>query len=252
VTKYYAAVSGRRSRKKKQGWVKGMMTSGRRGSYKLVNSSSKQRHTTRHDKEEGGEEEGSGDENSGSIGDSNSSNSGNNAKKRGGYAATRFFTAGLGNLSPSPLLLGGRRNEESDGGGDGGRAYPRTAILFRPHTGRTHQLRVAAKSLGVPILGDGRYGGGRLDSDASAGGRDVSEEDEDASAEDDWDRTYLHASAIHLRLDDGEGVAIWSPPPFDRLFSPAELGDVFVGMMEKHCDCPEILEAMRGGRAQIM
>lgn len=32
-------------------------------------------------------------------------------------------------------------------------------FLFRPKTGRTHQLRVVAKSLGSSILGDSRYGG---------------------------------------------------------------------------------------------
>ena len=49
------------------------------------------------------------------------------------YAVTQFFSYGLG---------GGLR-----------------AYLLRPRTGRTHQLRVALKSVGVPILGDARYGG---------------------------------------------------------------------------------------------
>lgn len=35
----------------------------------------------------------------------------------------------------------------------------RRAYLLKPFTGKTHQLRVALKSLGVPILGDARYGG---------------------------------------------------------------------------------------------
>ncbi|GAD00582.1 TIGR01621 family pseudouridine synthase [Agarivorans albus] len=35
----------------------------------------------------------------------------------------------------------------------------RRLFLLKPHTGRTHQLRVALKSLGAPILGDTRYGG---------------------------------------------------------------------------------------------
>jgi tRNA pseudouridine32 synthase/23S rRNA pseudouridine746 synthase len=32
-------------------------------------------------------------------------------------------------------------------------------FVLKPHSGRTHQLRVALKSLGSPILGDERYGG---------------------------------------------------------------------------------------------
>lgn len=32
-------------------------------------------------------------------------------------------------------------------------------FILHPHTGRTHQLRVAMKSLSAPILGDVRYGG---------------------------------------------------------------------------------------------
>ncbi|MCI7479223.1 TIGR01621 family pseudouridine synthase [[Pasteurella] aerogenes] len=44
-------------------------------------------------------------------------------------------------------------------------------FVLQPQTGKTHQLRVAMKSLGSPILGDERYGGNRVKSD----------------------RTYLHA-----------------------------------------------------------
>jgi tRNA pseudouridine32 synthase/23S rRNA pseudouridine746 synthase len=37
----------------------------------------------------------------------------------------------------------------------------RALVLLMPETGRTHQLRVhAALGLGVPILGDPRYGAG--------------------------------------------------------------------------------------------
>tara|TARA_B100000676_G_scaffold307331_1_gene365523 strand:- start:15571 stop:16659 length:1089 start_codon:yes stop_codon:yes gene_type:complete len=32
-------------------------------------------------------------------------------------------------------------------------------LALRPHTGRTHQLRVHCEVLGTPILGDGKYGG---------------------------------------------------------------------------------------------
>jgi tRNA pseudouridine32 synthase/23S rRNA pseudouridine746 synthase len=41
-----------------------------------------------------------------------------------------------------------------------GRGAGTTWVEFRPQTGRTHQLRVHAKHLGAPILGDALYGGG--------------------------------------------------------------------------------------------
>lgn len=53
-------------------------------------------------------------------------------KGKDNYAISQFFSAGLG---------------------DGYRLF-----LWRPKTGRTHQLRVAMKSLGSPILGDKLYG----------------------------------------------------------------------------------------------
>ena len=64
-------------------------------------------------------------------------------------------------------------------------------------------------------------------------------------------RTYLHSCAMHLKLDDGEEVTIWSPPPFDRLFFPCDktsslIEDVFMGLMEKHCECSHILDLVRG------
>ncbi|MCT8868377.1 TIGR01621 family pseudouridine synthase [Shewanella xiamenensis] len=60
--------------------------------------------------------------------------------------------------------------------GDGLRLY-----LLKPHSGKTHQLRVALASLGVPILGDALYGS------------DVA------------DRCYLHAYCLHFRYQHGDG-----------------------------------------------
>jgi tRNA pseudouridine32 synthase/23S rRNA pseudouridine746 synthase len=70
----------------------------------------------------------------------------------------------------------------SAGLGNGLRAY-----LLKPATGKTHQLRVALKSQGAPILGDARYGG--------------------AAAE----RTYLHAWALRFSAF-GEDFALLAPP----------------------------------------
>eukprot|EP00976_Prorocentrum_cordatum_P075466 1181919-Prorocentrum_minimum.AAC.4 len=53
-------------------------------------------------------------------------------------------------------------------------------FLLKPETGRTHQLRVAMKSLGAPVLGDPTY----------------SHADEAKQ----HSRTYLHATAIRFRL----------------------------------------------------
>lgn len=58
--------------------------------------------------------------------------------------------------------------------GDGKRLF-----LLKPHTGKTHQLRVALKSLGAAILGDPLYSDGSLDGD----------------------RTYLHAFHLAFSLN---------------------------------------------------
>ncbi len=55
-------------------------------------------------------------------------------------------------------------------------------FLLKPLTGKTHQLRVALKSIGSPILGDEIY----------------------ASSEDKSDRTYLHSYFLNFILYDKE------------------------------------------------
>ncbi len=71
-------------------------------------------------------------------------------------------------------------------------------FTLRPSTGKTHQLRVALKSLGTPILGDQRYGGLAAD------------------------RGYLHAAA--LRFDyEGESIELCAPPTLGRWFNDSEV-----------------------------
>lgn len=93
LRKCYLALSDQ-APSKKQGWIKGGMSKGRNGSWRLTRD----------------------------------------AEHR---AVTRFCTQ---SLRPGMRLF-----------------------QLAPHSGRTHQLRVAMKSLGAPILGDARYGGSPAD-----------------------------------------------------------------------------------------
>ena len=80
-------------------------------------------------------------------------------------------------------------------------------FLIKPHTGKTHQIRVALKSLGSPCAGDERY--------ANA---------DEARKE---DRGYLHAYALRFSLY-GEVFEFVSPP---------DKGDRFVS-----CECTTQLQ----------
>ncbi|WP_394222061.1 pseudouridine synthase [Alteromonas gracilis] len=59
-------------------------------------------------------------------------------------------------------------------------------FIVKPHSGKTHQIRVALKSVGAPILGDSLYGGAPAD------------------------RLYLHAWHLRLPLSTGE-ITVTAP-----------------------------------------
>lgn len=73
-------------------------------------------------------------------------------------------------------------------------------FVLRPRTGKTHQLRVAMKSLGAPILGDALYGGSAAD------------------------RGYLHAYALAFTLA-GEAHRFVCPPQWGERWPQAALVD---------------------------
>jgi tRNA pseudouridine32 synthase/23S rRNA pseudouridine746 synthase len=68
------------------------------------------------------------------------------------------------------------------------------AFICKPHTGKTHQIRVALKSLGSSILGDARYGKSAAD------------------------RMYLHSFALCFSYQ-GEHIEVYCPPADGRLFT---------------------------------
>ena len=62
-------------------------------------------------------------------------------------------------------------------------------FILKPQTGKTHQLRVAMKSLGSPILGDSLYG----------------------KNTENIDRTYLHAARLQFEFK-GQAFDVFIPP----------------------------------------
>lgn len=76
------------------------------------------------------------------------------------------------------------------------------AFLVKPHTGKTHQIRVALKAIGSPCAGDERY--------AAA---------EEAKKE---DRGYLHAYALRFTFGE-ETFSFVLPPEEGERFMSAEM-----------------------------
>ncbi|HTK34959.1 MAG TPA: RluA family pseudouridine synthase [Caulobacteraceae bacterium] len=79
-------------------------------------------------------------------------------------------------------------------------------VELRPETGRMHQLRVHLASIGRPILGDARYGGG-LTLNGSA-----------------VPRLMLHARALRFPHPDGGSMRVEAPPPEDFREAAARAG----------------------------
>ncbi|MBN2647293.1 MAG: TIGR01621 family pseudouridine synthase [Thiotrichales bacterium] len=75
-------------------------------------------------------------------------------------------------------------------------------FLLKPHTGKTHQLRVALKSLGSPIIGDLRYQATEVAAD--------------------FDRGYLHAYGLRF-LWHKDWIEICQAPGEGSLFQQANL-----------------------------
>lgn len=73
-------------------------------------------------------------------------------------------------------------------------------FFLKPLTGKTHQLRVALKSLGAPIIGDPLY---------------------HAAVANAPDRGYLHAWSLRFDLD-GESLSFMAPPRHGELFLRAD------------------------------
>ena len=81
-------------------------------------------------------------------------------------------------------------------------------FLVKPHTGKTHQIRVALKSLGSPIAGDTRYANS-----------------DEAKLE---DRGYLHAYALRFELQGKDYSFVQAPKSGERFLSQEMLAQLEV------------------------
>jgi len=122
-------------------------------------------------------------------------------------------------LAPHPVKTGLMRIDEKNGK----RARTRFEVLEKfsvyalvrcqPFTGRTHQIRVHARSAGMPIVGDELYDGSKLNlSSLKPNYRLKSKQVEKPLIE----RVALHAAELRLPHPvTGAGVMITSPMPKD-------------------------------------
>jgi len=69
-------------------------------------------------------------------------------------------------------------------------------VAAKPHTGRTHQIRVHLASLGTPIVGDFKYGAQQARGKGAIA-----------------DKLHLHARAIDIAHPDGGRLQVTAPPP---------------------------------------
>ncbi len=81
-------------------------------------------------------------------------------------------------------------------------------FILRPYTGKTHQLRVALKSIGAPVLGDEAY--------------------YKKTTENTWpDRAYLHSYAMKFRIRE-KGYKFICKPDIGQYFSNKAFGRALV------------------------
>lgn len=97
-------------------------------------------------------------------------------------------------------------------------ALPNVGRLFlvKPHSGKTHQIRVALKGIGSPILGDTLYGGV------------------------DCDRAYLHAYSLRFTIGT-EDYCFICPPNSGEHFSKKQVNEKVTVTLAEHWQEPWLL-----------
>ena len=127
--------------------------------------------------------------------------------RRGAYKLTRSPKADSPPAAVTKFASRGVRGASP--GGD----RPLRVLLMRPLTGKTHQLRVCAKSLGAPVLGDAAYGGADTNKNAN--------KNDGAGGE---DRGYLHAAALRVAMPGGNVMDVVCKPTEGREWTHLSAG----------------------------
>jgi len=244
LVKYYTGLSFGKPQKKKQGWVQGWLYRGRCKSWMLATEPTKTTAKTTTTTTQ-------------PLPDNTTIHSNSNSTVQNGlFCKTRFFTAGLGHLSSS-----------LSSSSSSSYAVPKTLLWFRPYTGRTHQLRVTAKSVGLALAGDDIYAGNHKGN--HKGGisrtclhatalylppeivRALPQRQEDGDGDGDEMRHH-HVISNHNNntttntwaMDEDGGITIWSTPPFGTYYeasndcsssSSSSWNETLMGLLDKHC-----------------
>ncbi len=101
------------------------------------------------------------------------------------------------------------------------------AFLCRPYTGKTHQIRVALKSVGAPIIGDPIYHE-KVERQPEPISPDRGHPDRVSPDRVSPDRGYLHAWQLRFVLA-GETFVFRADPTIGELFKLPELAELLAG-----------------------
>jgi tRNA pseudouridine32 synthase / 23S rRNA pseudouridine746 synthase len=89
--------------------------------------------------------------------------------------------------------------------------------LVKPYTGKTHQIRVALKSIGAPVYGDARY----------ANAQEAKQEE----------RGYLHAYALRFTFESKAFEFVLSPEEGNRFMTPECKAQIEAWQRPWECIC---------------
>eukprot|EP00633_Aureoumbra_lagunensis_P000957 CAMPEP_0197296762 /NCGR_PEP_ID=MMETSP0890-20130614/39237_1 /TAXON_ID=44058 ORGANISM="Aureoumbra lagunensis, Strain CCMP1510" /NCGR_SAMPLE_ID=MMETSP0890 /ASSEMBLY_ACC=CAM_ASM_000533 /LENGTH=302 /DNA_ID=CAMNT_0042773495 /DNA_START=225 /DNA_END=1133 /DNA_ORIENTATION=+ len=133
--------------------------------------------------------------------------------RRASWKLDRKCTQG-GNCACTEMRFRGLGQREKEENSNFPTSVARRLLIALPYTGRSHQIRVAAKAMGASLLGDKLYGGLQAD------------------------RLYLHAAALQIQLSHDHDINIICKPSSGSAFSSSRFQSAWSAI-----DFPSLLSA---------